>query len=75
MTLVRPSSPAICCIGPGPTYVYYELSPSTSVGDGHQEEDDLKQKVEATTRNNVCEHARERPSTAEDGYNGLDYDF
>ncbi|GJR28127.1 hypothetical protein Tco_1104359 [Tanacetum coccineum] len=27
MTLVRPSSPAICCIGPGPIYVYYELSP------------------------------------------------
>ncbi|GKE64903.1 hypothetical protein Tco_1519064, partial [Tanacetum coccineum] len=27
--LRRPSlsSPAICCIGPGPIYVYYELSP------------------------------------------------
>ncbi|GKC28801.1 hypothetical protein Tco_1036095, partial [Tanacetum coccineum] len=27
MTLVRLSSPAICCIGPGPICVYYELSP------------------------------------------------
>ncbi|GKA68086.1 hypothetical protein Tco_0768003 [Tanacetum coccineum] len=27
MALVRLSSPAICCIGPGPIYVYYELSP------------------------------------------------
>ncbi|GJX87059.1 hypothetical protein Tco_0337833 [Tanacetum coccineum] len=31
MALVRLSSPAICCIGPGPIYVYYELSPVSLV--------------------------------------------
>ncbi|GKE14582.1 14-3-3 domain-containing protein, partial [Tanacetum coccineum] len=30
VTLVRLSSPAICCIGPGPIRVYYELSPAAT---------------------------------------------
>ncbi|GKB16176.1 sucrose synthase [Tanacetum coccineum] len=30
VTLVRLSNPAICCIGPGPVCVYYELSPVQS---------------------------------------------
>ncbi|GKA05167.1 heat shock protein 83-like protein [Tanacetum coccineum] len=34
MTLVRLSSPAICCIGTEPIYVYYELSPVAQLGMG-----------------------------------------
>ncbi|GJT37416.1 retrovirus-related pol polyprotein from transposon TNT 1-94 [Tanacetum coccineum] len=34
--LPRLSSPAICCIGPRPIYVYYELSPSPQHGSPYQ---------------------------------------